>query len=61
MTLNSFNVSVSLVRSHVNLQGLFVHRGSFIPYWENSLYLYKTGDPELLLQPKAVLLGNCFA
>lgn len=30
MILNSLNVSVSLVRSHVNLQGLFVCRGSLI-------------------------------
>lgn len=34
---NSFNVSVSLVRSLVNLQGLFVHRGYFISYRGNSL------------------------
>ena len=57
MMLNSFHLSVSLGRSHVNLQCLFVHRGFFI----STLCLYKTGDPELLLQPKAVLLGNCFA
>ena len=58
MMLNSSNASVSLVRSHVNLRGLFVCVDPLFPPGETACVFIRQ---EVFEQPKAVLLGNCFA